>query len=293
MRERSDLADALRKARNETRSLELDLAAAKDDSRASASLAERLETEAVRRRDLEGEVLALRGTTDASLEKALAAERAKTAELERSLAEVRAAPPPPRDDGALARRVADLERLEAALMLRVEQEQAAAEENRKRLVNALRENSDLRARLSDSSASVRRTVLLEDIEDSDSLAPVPAPPPRRRRRSSSASLFGDEDPISSLRGRSAVPRSPRRRSASGSSFVDVGPVHKTRAPRSAARTPRRRGTTPTIDDYYAKYSRSTAERLYDHDNATRRTFDEAARHAEALFAAHDMSPARD
>jgi hypothetical protein len=33
--------------------------------------------------------------------------------------------------------------------------------------------------------------------------------------------------------------------------------------------------------------------LYDHDNATRRTFDEAARHAEALFAAHDMSPARD
>ena len=51
--------------------------------------------------------------------------------------------------------------------------------------------------------------------------------------------------------------------------------------------------TPTIDDYYAKYSRSTAERLYDHDNATRRTFDEAARHAEALFAAHDMSPARD
>jgi hypothetical protein len=37
----------------------------------------------------------------------------------------------------------------------------------------------------------------------------------------------------------------------------------------------------------------TAERLYDHDNATRRTFDEAARHAEALFAAHDMSPARD
>ena len=56
-------------------------------------------------------------------------------------------------------------------------------------------------------------------------------------------------------------------------------------------TPRRRGT-PTIDDYYAKYSRSTAERLYDHDNATRRTFDEAARHAEALFAAHDMS-ARD
>ena len=293
MRERSDLADALRKARNETRSLELDLAAAKDDSRASASLAERLETEAVRRRDLEGEVLALRGTTDASLEKALAAERAKTAELERSLAEARAAPPPPRDDGALARRVADLERLEAALMLRVEQEQAAAEENRKRLVNALRENSDLRARLSDSSASVRRTVLLEDIEDSDSLAPVPAPPPRQRRRSSSASLFGDEDPISSLRGRSAVPRSPRRRSASGSSFVDVGPGHKTRAPRSAARTPRRRGTTPTIDDYYAKYSRSTAERLYDHDNATRRTFDEAARHAEALFAAHDMSPARD
>ena len=292
MRERSDLADALRKARNETRSLELDLAAAKDDSRASASLAERLETEAVRRRDLEGEVLALRGTTDASLEKALAAERAKTAELERSLAEARAAPPPPRDDGVLARRVADLERLEAALMLRVEQEQAAAEENRKRLVNALRENSDLRARLSDSSASVRRTVLLEDIEDSDSLAPVPAPPPRRRR-SSSASLFGDEDPISSLRGRSAVPRSPRRRSASGSSFVDVGPVHKTRAPRSAARTPRRRGTTPTIDDYYAKYSRSTAERLYDHDNATRRTFDEAARHAEALFAAHDISPARD
>ena len=68
---------------------------------------------------------------------------------------------------------------------------------------------------------------------------------------------------------------------------------KTRAPRSAARTPRRRGTTPTIDDYYAKYSRSTAERLYEHDNATRRTFDEAARHAEALFAAHDMSPARD
>ena len=66
-----------------------------------------------------------------------------------------------------------------------------------------------------------------------------------------------------------------------------------RAARSAARTPRRRGTTPTIDDYYAKYSRSTAERLYDHDNATRRTFDEAARHAEALFAAHDMSPARD
>ena len=135
-------------------------------------------------------------------------------------------------------------------MLRVEQEQAAAEENRKRLVNALRENSDLRARLSDSSASsvprqlaaARRTVLLEDIEDSDSLAPVPAPPPRRRRRSSSASLFGDEDPISSLRGRSAVPRSPRRRSASGSSFVDVGPGHKTRAPRSAARTPRRRGT---------------------------------------------------
>ena len=38
---------------------------------------------------------------------------------------------------------------------------------------------------------------------------------------------------------------------------------------------------------------STAERLYEHDNATRRTFDEAARHAEALFAAHDMSPARD
>ena len=76
-------------------------------------------------------------------------------------------------------------------------------------------------------------------------------------------------------------------------LVDVGPVHKTRAPRSAARTPRRRGTTPTIDDYYAKYSRSTAERLYDHDNATRRTFDEAARHAEALFAAHDISPARD
>ena len=273
----------------------------KDDSRASASLAERLETEAVRRQDLEGEVLALRGTKDSSLEKALDAERAKTAQLERSLAEARAAPPPPRDDGALARRVADLERLEAALMLRVEQEQAAAEENRKRLVNALRENSDLRARLSDSSASsvprqlaaARRTVLLEDIEDSDSLAPVPAPPPRRRRRSSSASLFGDEDPISSLRGRSAVPRSPRRRSASGSSFVDVGPVHKTRAPRSAARTPRRRGTTPTIDDYYAKYSRSTAERLYDHDNATRRTFDEAARHAEALFAAHDMSPARD
>jgi hypothetical protein len=186
----------------------------------------------------------------------------------------------------------DLERLEAALMLRVEQEQTAAQENQKRLVNALRENSELRARLSDSSASVRRTVLLEDIEDSDSLAPVPAPPPRRRR-SSSASLFGDEDPISSLRGRSAVPRSPRRRSASGSSFVDVGPVHKTRAPRSAARTPRRRGTTPTIDDYYAKYSRSTAERLYEHDNATRRTFDEAARHAEALFAAHDMSPARD
>ena len=178
-------------------------------------------------------------------------------------------------------------------MLRVEQEQAAARENQKRLVNALRENSELRARLSDSSASVRRTVLLEDIEDSDSLAPVPAPPPRRRRRSSSASLFGDEDPISSLRGRSAVPRSPRRRSASGSSFVDVGPGHKTRAPRSAARTPRRRRTTPTIDDYYAKYSRSTAERLYDHDNATRRTFDEAARHAEALFAAHDMSPARD
>ena len=177
-------------------------------------------------------------------------------------------------------------------MLRVEQEQTAAQENQKRLVNALRENSELRARLSDSSASVRRTVLLEDIEDSDSLAPVPAPPPRRRRRSSSASLFGDEDPISSLRGRSAVPRSPRRRSASGSSFVDVGPGHKTRAPRSAARTPRRRGT-PTIDDYYAKYSRSTAERLYDHDNATRRTFDEAARHAEALFAAHDMSPARD
>ena len=86
--------------------------------------------------------------------------------------------------------------------------------------------------------------------------------------------------------------SKRRRSASGSSFVDVGPGHKTRAPRSAARTPRRRGT-PTIDDYYAKYSRSTAERLYEHDNATRRTFDEAARHAEALFAAHDMSPARD
>jgi len=84
----------------------------------------------------------------------------------------------------------------------------------------------------------------------------------------------------------------RRRSASGSSFVDVGPAYKTRAPRSAARTPRRRGA-PTIDDYYAKYSRSTAERLYDHDNATRRTFDEAARHAEALFAAHDMSPARD
>ena len=185
-------------------------------------------------------------------------------------------------------------------MLRVEQEQAAAEENQKRLVNALRENADLRARLSDSSASsvprqlaaARRTVLLEDVEDSDSLAPVPAPPPRRRRRSSSASLFGDEDPISSLRGRSAVARSPRRRSASGSSFVDVGPGHKTRAPRSAARTPRRRGT-PTIDDYYAKYSRSTAERLYEHDNATRRTFDEAARHAEALFAAHDMSPARD
>ena len=176
-------------------------------------------------------------------------------------------------------------------MLRVEQEQTAARENQKRLVNALRENSELRARLSDSSASVRRTVLLEDIEDSDSLAPVPAPPPRRRR-SSSASLFGDEDPISSLRGRSAVPRSPRRRSVSGSSFVDVGPSHKTRAPRSAARTPRRRGT-PTIDDYYAKYSRSTAERLYDHDTATRRTFDEAARHAEALFAAHDMSPARD
>ena len=137
-----------------------------------------------------------------------------------------------------------------------------------------------------------RVGILEDVEDSDSLAPVPAPPPRRRR-SSSASLFGDEDPISSLRGRSAVPRSPRRRSASGSSFVDVGPGHKTRAPRSAARTPRRRGTTPTIDDYYAKYSRSTAERLYEHDNATRRTFDEAARHAEALFAAHDMSPARD
>ena len=246
----------------------------------------------MRRRDLEGEVLALRGTTDASLEKALQAERAKTAQLERSLAEARAAPPPPRDDGVLARRVADLERLEAALMLRVEQEQTAAQENQKRLVNALRENSELRARLSDSSASVRRTVLLEDVEDSDSLAPVPAPPPRRRR-SSSASLFGDEDPISSLRGRSAVPRSPRRRSASGSSFVDVGPGHKTRAPRSAARTPRRRGTTPTIDDYYAKYSRSTAERLYDHDNATRRTFDEAARHAEALFAAHDMSPARD
>ena len=271
--------------------MELDLAAAKDDSRASASLAQKLETEAVRRRDLEGEVLALRGTKDSSLEKALEAEREKTAELERSLAEVRAAPPPPRDESALERRVADLERLEAALMLRVEQEQTAAQENQKRLVNALRENSELRARLSDSSASVRRTVLLEDIEDSDSLAPVPAPPPRRRR-SSSASLFGDEDPISSLRGRSAVPRSPRRRSASGSSFVDVGPGHKTRAPRSAARTPRRRGT-PTIDDYYAKYSRSTAERLYDHDNATRRTFDEAARHAEALFAAHDMSPARD
>jgi hypothetical protein len=278
--------------RNEARSLELDLAAAKDDSRASASLAQKLETEAVRRRDLEGEVLALRGTKDASLEKALEAERAKTAELERSLAEARAAPPPPRDESALERRVADLERLEAALMLRVEQEQTAARENQKRLVNALRENSELRARLSDSSASVRRTVLLEDIEDSDSLAPVPAPPPRRRRRSSSASLFGDEDPISSLRGRSAVPRSPRRRSASGSSFVDVGPGHKTRAPRSAARTPRRRGT-PTIDDYYAKYSRSTAERLYAHDTATRRTFDEAARHAEALFAAHDMSPARD
>ena len=68
---------------------------------------------------------------------------------------------------------------------------------------------------------------------------------------------------------------------------------RSHAPRSAARTPRRRGATPTIDDYYAKYSRSTAERLYDHDNATRRTFDEAARHAEALFAAHDMSPARD
>ena len=117
-----------------------------------------------------------------------------------------------------------------------------ARENQKRLVNALRENSELRARLSDSSASVRRTVLLEDIEDSDSLAPVPAPPPRRRR-SSSASLFGDEDPISSLRGRSAVPRSPRRRSASGSSFVDEGPSHKTRAPRSAARTPRHPRTT--------------------------------------------------
>ena len=108
-------------------------------------MAERLETEAVRRRDLEGEVLALRGTKDSSLEKALESERAKTAQLERSLAEVRAAPPPPRDESALERRVADLERLEAALMLRVEQEQAAAEENRKRLVNALRENSELRA----------------------------------------------------------------------------------------------------------------------------------------------------
>ena len=78
-----------------------------------------------------------------------------------------------------------------------------------------------------------------------------------------------------------------------SSPLDGSSAAKTRAPRSAARTPRRRGTTPTIDDYYAKYSRSTAERLYDHDNATRRTFDEAARHAEALFAAHDMSPVRD
>ena len=118
---------------------------------------------------------------------------------------------------------------------------------------------------------------------------VPAPPPRRRR-SSSASLFGDGPDLVAARSlrRPAVAA---RRSASGSSFVDVGPVHKTRAPRSAARTPRRRGTTPTIDDYYAKYSRSTASGL-DHDNATRRTFDEAAGHAEALFAAHDMSPAR-
>ena len=134
-------------------------------------------------------------------------------------------------------------------MLRVEQEQAAAEENRKRLVNALRENSDLRARLSDSSASVRRTVLLEDIEDSDSLAPVPAPPPRRRR-SSSASLFGDEDPISSLRGRSAVPRSPRRRSASGSSLStwDRCTRRARRDPRPGRRGAagrRRRSTTTT------------------------------------------------
>ena len=60
----------------------------------------------------------------------------------------------------------------------------------------------------------------------------------------------------------------------------------------STRTPRNRGT-PTIDDYYSKYSRHTAERLYEHDNTTRRTFDEAARHAEALFAAHDVSPVRD
>ena len=256
-------------------------------------LAERLETEAVRRRDLEGEVLRCAGRRTRRSRKPSRPSARRPRNSSGAWPRRARAPPPPRDESALERRVADLERLEAALMLRVEQEQTAAQENQKRLVNALRENSELRARLSDSSASVRRTVLLEDIEDSDSLAPVPAPPPRRRRRSSSASLFGDEDPISSLRGRSAVPRSPRRRSASGSSFVDVGPVSQNARARSAARTPRRRGTTPTIDDYYAKYSRSTAERLYEHDNATRRTFDEAARHAEALFAAHDMSPARD
>ena len=86
---------------------------------------------------------------------------------------------------------------------------------------------------------------------------------------------------------------PRRRLARTSTSTSAAGIHFGVGPGLRPRTPRRRGTTPTIDDYYAKYSRSTAERLYDHDNATRRTFDEAARHAEALFAAHDMSPARD
>ena len=140
--------------------------------------------------------------------------------------------------------------------MRVEQEQTAARENQKRLVNALRENSELRARLSDSSASVRRMVLLEDIEDSDSLAPVPVPPPRRRR-SSSASLFGDEDPISSLRGRSAVPRSPRRRSAFGSSLSSATTC------RSRPLPPLTGGSAPLLAAAYAPSDAAKATTLYE------------------------------